>query len=284
MSTKVLVTGAKGQLGQTIQQLFGRKKGDIVFTYVSKNELNITNEIQIASFFKKYKFDYCINCAAYTNVEQAEKTPEIAFIVNAEGVKNLAKACLEANCVLIHISTDYVFDGKKNEPYSIHDVPNPINEYGASKLLGEQYIQKICQKYFIIRTSWLYSNYGHNFFKTIIKKIKEGEELKITTTQIGTPTSCTEFSKFIFFLIKTNQSNFGIYHSSALGEATWYDFAKEIAKHYNHTLIKSIAGNQENELKIKRPKYSVLSNHKTQLLIGIIRDWKNALNEALYAV
>ena len=133
--THVLVTGSNGQLGKTIEELYEDHNLGVDFEFVTKTELDITSEDKVASFFKNKHYDYCINCAAYTNVEQAEKTPEIAFKVNAEGVKNLAKTCKEANTILIHISTDYVFDGEKSEPYMPSDLPNPINEYGKSKLL-----------------------------------------------------------------------------------------------------------------------------------------------------
>jgi dTDP-4-dehydrorhamnose reductase len=276
---KVLVTGAKGQLGQTIQQLFGLQEGSVVFTYVSKKELDITNKKQVNTFFNQHKFDYCINCAAYTNVEEAEKTPEMAFKVNAEGVKYLAEGCLKNETTLIHVSTDYVFDGKKKEPYTEEDAPNPINEYGKSKLLGEQYIQEILRGYFIIRTSWLYSKeFGHNFYRTIVKKIREKQELKITTSQKGTPTNCVELSKFLFFIIQTNQDNFGIYHFSALGEATWYDFAKEITSQFNYSLIQPIKPIKAVIQKTKRPIYSVLDNHKSQLIYPFILHWKKALS------
>ncbi len=279
---KALVTGAKGQLGQTIQQLFGLQEGSVVFTYVSKKELDITNKKQVNSFFNQHKFDYCINCAAYTNVEEAEKTPEMAFKVNAEGVKYLAESCLKNETTLIHISTDYVFDGEKSEPYTEEDVPNPINEYGKSKLLGEQYIQEILSDYFIFRTSWLYSKeFGHNFYKTIVNKINEKQELRIITSQKGTPTNCVELSKIMFFLIETQQSNFGVYHFSALGEATWYDFALEIAKHFNYRSIYPTTSIKTNQSKAKRPLNSVLNNHKIQLIYPFIKHWRDTLNETL---
>jgi dTDP-4-dehydrorhamnose reductase len=279
MNTKVLVTGVKGQLGQTIQQLFGSQEGNIALTYVSKKELDITNKYQVDSFFNQHKFNYCINCAAFTNVEQAEKTPKTAFKVNAEGVKYLAKGCLKNKITLIHISTDYVFDGEKDEPYTEKDAPHPINEYGKSKLLGEQYIQEVLSNYFIIRTSWLYSKeFGHNFYKTIINKINNKQELRVTTTQTGTPTSCVELSKFIVSLIKTQQHSFGIYHFSALGKATWYDFALEITKHFNYNLILPIKLSEELAQKTKRPIYSVLNNHKAQLIFPSIKHWQEALN------
>jgi len=282
MRTKALITGSKGQLGQTIQQLFGLHEGNIEFTYVSKNELDITNKNQVDSYFNQNKFSYCINCAAYTNVEEAEKTPENAFKVNAEGVKHLAESCLKNKIILIHISTDYVFDGKKNKPYTEEDVPNPINEYGKSKLLGEQYIQEILSDYFIIRTSWLYSkDFGHNFYKTIINKINDKQELRIITSQKGIPTNCVELSKFIVALIKTQQHSFGIYHFSALGEATWYDFALEIAKYFNYQSIYPITSFKTTQSKTKRPLNSVLNNHKSKLIYPSIKSWKDTLNKAL---
>jgi dTDP-4-dehydrorhamnose reductase len=186
MKINVLVTGASGQLGKTLNEISSKYSDKIKFTFTSKLELDITNKNHIEAFFNKDNFDYCINCAAYTNVEQAETFPEIAFKVNAEAVKNLTLACKKTNTILIHISTDYVFDGTKSEPYSEEDETNPINEYGKSKLLGEQHIPQTLEKYFIIRTSWLYSVYENNFLKTIVDKIKHSEKLQITTSQQNT--------------------------------------------------------------------------------------------------
>ncbi len=159
----------------------------------------------VYGLFSKNPYDFCINCAAYTNVEQAEKTPEIAYSVNAEGVKNLAMACKVNGVKLIHISTDYVFDGEKKEGYYPEDIPNPINEYGKSKLKGEQYIQEILNEYMIIRTSWLYSEYGHNFYKSILKKAQKGETLYVTDDQVGCPTDANNLASYILeFLQKEN--------------------------------------------------------------------------------
>ncbi len=173
---RVLVTGADGQLGKCIQEI-ASSYSQLKIDFADKNELDIVLREDVYSFFSKNSYDFCINCAAYTNVEQAEKTPEIAYSVNAEGVKNLALACKDNGVKLIHISTDYVFDGEKKEGYYPTDIPNPINEYGKSKLKGEQYIQEILNEYIIIRTSWLYSNYGHNFYKSILEKARKGEIL-----------------------------------------------------------------------------------------------------------
>ena len=259
----ILVTGANGQLGLTIKELFEVNNDNIDFTFVTKSELDITDEERLKQYFNLNHFDYCINCAAYTNVEQAEKNPEIAYRVNAEGVKYLAEACNENNVVLIHISTDYVFDGEKTEPYTTEDKPNPINEYGKSKLLGEQYIQAILDEYFIIRTSWLYSKkYGNNFYKTILKKAKTGEALFVTDEQIGCPTDTVSLSHYIIKLALESRPDFGIHHFCDSEEMSWYGFAKQILK--GHDLFdQTVLVRTENYRTFAaRPKRSVLKIFK----------------------
>ncbi|WP_452599558.1 dTDP-4-dehydrorhamnose reductase [Pontimicrobium sp. MEBiC01747] len=265
---KVLVTGANGQLGQTIKELFFENDKNIEFVFVKKADLDISNVEKLKAFFKETNFDYCINCAAYTNVEQAEDSQELAFKINAEAVKNIATICNKNNIILIHISTDYVFDGEKKTPYLETDMANPLNEYGRSKYAGEQYIKEITVKYFIIRTSWLYSKYRKNFFKTIVNKINENQSLKITTAETGTPTSCIDLAEFIYTLILSRSRNFGVYHYSNEGEATWYDFAIEIASHYNHYNISKITPVDSFKTKAKRPRYSVLSKSKANNLVA----------------
>lgn len=260
---KILVTGANGQLGKTIEELYAKNKSNLDFTFVSKAELDITNNTELTSFFQINQFDYCINSAAYTNVEQAEKTPDIAYKVNAEAVKNLAEICKKHNTVLIHISTDYVFDGEKTEPYKVTDLTNPINEYGKSKLLGEQHIQNILEKYFIIRTSWLYSKkYGKNFYKAIVAKAQTEKELTITTEQIGCPTNTVNLSALINKIVETNNTNYGIYHFCDEKAMTWYDFAKQILIENN--LLKKIKLIKSSKYLTfaKRPINSVLINTK----------------------
>ncbi|MBP0902864.1 dTDP-4-dehydrorhamnose reductase [Mariniflexile gromovii] len=258
-ATTILVTGAHGQLGQTIEELYSKNDVNLEFVFVSKEKLDITLKGQVKSFFKSNKFDYCINCAAYTNVEQAEKTPEIAYKINAEAVKNLAEVCKNSNTVLIHISTDYVFDGEKSGPYTITDLPNPINEYGKSKLLGEQYIQSTIEKYFIIRTSWLYSKkYGKNFYKSILEKAKIEYELFITDEQIGCPTNTVNLSGFIYQIIVSQNNSFGIYHFSDKKAVTWYGFAEQIL--IENDVLKNIKLVKSNNYRTfaRRPKNSIL--------------------------
>ncbi len=224
---KVLVTGANGQLGQCLQKIAPSYK-ELNVIFKSSKELDITDILGIEEAFVKGNFNYCINCAAYTNVEQAEKTPDIAYKVNAEGVKNLANVCKSYNTTLIHISTDYVFDGEKDEPYTVKDVPNPINEYGKSKLLGEKHIQEIMDNYCIIRTSWLYSEFGKNFYTTILKKAKTDDILKVSNTQLGYPTNAMNLGEFIFGEIKLNEFKYRVYHFTDKIEMTWYQFAVKI--------------------------------------------------------
>lgn len=262
MSIKVLVTGANGQLAKTLKILYKTNRDNIDFTFVTKEELDITSYKQIKKYFKTNKFDYCINCAAYTNVEQAEKTPEIAYKVNAEAVKNLAEVCQETNTVLIHISTDYVFDGKKESPYTEDDTPNPINEYGKSKLLGEQYIKETLEHHFIIRTSWLYSNFGKNFLKTVVQKVNNKVQLKIIDTQKGSPTSTYNLANFIFFLIKNNVKSHGVYHFTDKNAMSWYEFAKAIVNNVDTNKLDLVLPTNKSTSNTLRPKYSVLDNSK----------------------
>lgn len=282
MNVRVLVTGANGQLGQTIKDLFLENKDDVEFVFAEKKILDISDIGAIEEFFKEKKINYCINCAAYTNVEQAEDSSALAFKINAEAARNLAIVCNQNNVILIHVSTDYVFNGENNRPYTETDIAKPLNEYGKSKLLGEQYILDNTKDYFIIRTSWLYSKYGNNFLKTIVNKIKENTPLKITTAEVGTPTSCIDLAGFIYFLILSKSNAFGIYHYSNEGKATWYDFAIEIASHFKSYNIANITPVDSFKTKAERPKYSVLSKTKVKKLTGrTIQDWKDSVEAIL---
>ena len=208
MKTKVLITGAKGQLAKTIHEMYSNNNDGIDFTFVSKKELDITNSHQIKSYFNSQHFNYCINCAAFTNVEQSEKEPDMAFNINAEAVNVLAVVCKNNNVILIHISTDYVFDGEKHTAYTIDDLSKPLNVYGNSKLKGEEYIQKVMNNFFIVRTFWLYSKtHGHNFYKTILKKAMNNESIKVIDNQVSCPTNCLDLSSHLYKIIKNESKN-----------------------------------------------------------------------------
>ncbi len=273
----ILVTGSKGQLGLCFQKQ-STQYPNFKFLFCSSKELDITSKDAVDNYFADHKIDYCINTAAYTNVEQAENKKDLAYAVNVEGAKNIAEACKEHSAVLFHFSTDYVFNGTSEKPYKESDKVDPINVYGSSKLKGEEEIMSIHGRSFIFRTSWLYSEFGHNFFRTILRKADENAELNITTTQKGTPTNANDLAEYVLKIIDSGSEKFGIYHFSNEGEATWYDFAEEILDYskkrdqviLNKTgFFKTLA---------KRPEYSVLSKEKATTNFGPIKNWKESLH------
>jgi dTDP-4-dehydrorhamnose reductase len=274
---KILVTGANGQLGSCIKDA-ATTFPDLQFVFVSKEELDIENADFLKDFFRKNNFTHCINTAAYTNVEKAESDKEAAFAINAEAVKIMATVCNEYDVTLLHISTDYVFDGKKKTPYVETDTTNPINVYGASKLKGEDYIQEICEKYFILRTSWLYSQYGHNFYKTILKYAEEGKPLTITTEQTGTPTNANDLANVLLQIIIQDSKDYGVYHYSNSGECTWFGFAEAILLETKKLKDTNLAKTNQYLTFAARPEYSVLDNTKTLSKLNLKSiDWQESL-------
>lgn len=274
---KILVTGANGQLGKCIKDA-AADFPDLEFVFVSKGELDIENSDLLLDFFSKNSFTHCINTAAYTNVENAESEPEKAFAINAEAVKNVAISSKENDVVLLHISTDYVFDGKKQTPYLETDPTNPINVYGASKLKGERYIQEICDKFFIFRTSWLYSQYGHNFVKTILKYAEAEKPLTITTEQTGTPTNANDLAKALLQVIAQDSTDYGIYHYSNGGETTWFGFAEEILQQTEKLKDTKLAKTNHYRTFAARPAYSVLNNKKYLIIFKQpLIDWRKGV-------
>lgn len=254
---RILVTGSEGQLGKCIQKIV-KKYPELELVFHNSKTLDITNPERITEVFSAEHFDYCINCAAYTNVEQAEKTPVPAFALNAEAVRHISLACSEYLVTLIHISTDYVFDGEKETPYTTSDKTNPINEYGRSKLQGEKHIQKNLKEHFIVRTSWLYSEFGKNFYKTIIEKAKTETVLQITDEQTGCPTNANNLASYILNLITENSRTYGIHHFTDGEAMTWYDFAKKILEESGLQDKVQLNRARNNRTFAKRPKNSVL--------------------------
>jgi len=278
---KILVTGANGQLGRCIRDAAAGYP-DFEFVFVSKENLDIEKADLVTDYFSRNNFTHCINTAAYTNVEQAESEEEKAFSINAEAVKNLASTCNENDVVLLHVSTDYVFDGKKKSPYLETDATNPMNVYGASKLEGEQYIQKITEKHFILRTSWLYSQYGHNFLKTILKYAEAGKTLTITTEQTGTPTNANDLAKALLQIIAQDSTGYGVYHYSNSGETTWFGFAEEILKQSEKLKEADLAKTNHYRTFAARPEYSVLDNTKAQNTLKLkYIDWQESLQSVI---
>lgn len=274
---KVLVTGAGGQLGSCFKKLVVNFEG-IELLFVDSVQLNICDQQALEELFEDHRFTYCINCAAYTNVERAEEQREQAFEINAEAVGRLADVCAAYGSTLIHFSTDYVFDGTKESPYAEVDGTNPINVYGASKLKGEEFISARMQRYFIFRTSWLYSDNGHNFFNTIRRKTDEGADLKIITSQRGTPTNAYDLASFVLDLISNDPTAYGMYHFSNLGEATWYDFAAEIIRLSGKEQEVHLERTGHFKTKAARPTYSVLNKEKVLREFGYpIKSWRDSL-------
>jgi len=223
---RVLVTGADGQLGLALQ---GATKGsNLEIVFMDKSALDITNAEAIKEVFTKQSFDVCINAAAYTDVDGAETNKELAYEINAIAVESLAKVCKKHRCWLIHISTDYVFDGTLDKPYNPEDTPNPLNVYGASKLAGEQAIQAVGGTYSIVRTSWLYSQYGKNFYTKLQAQIDDGKTLRVTADQKGCPTRAEGLATHLLTRIANQQLSKGISHFCGNEIMTWLDLARRL--------------------------------------------------------
>jgi dTDP-4-dehydrorhamnose reductase len=281
--TKILITGTNGQLGRCLQVVSG-KYPNYDFHLKTSKQLDITRKEQIDILFAQEKFDFCINCAAYTAVDKAESNHENAFLVNAEAVKYLAETCKTNTTTLIHISTDSVFDGTKDTPYTEDDLPNPINVYGASKLKGEQYIQEILNNYFIIRTCWVYSEYGHNFVKTMLRLGAERDKISVVNDQIGSPAYAGDFAKAIMEIISAKTTSFELYHYTNEGITSWHHFAKTIFE-IKEIKIKVNPISPNNYItQAKRPMYSVLDETKIKQVFNInsIPNLENSLKEVIY--
>ncbi|MDB4094049.1 dTDP-4-dehydrorhamnose reductase [Flavobacteriaceae bacterium] len=263
----VLVTGSNGQLASCIKDL-AKQYEDLDFIYTDYKELDICDLNQVNTFFKSNKkIDYCINCAAYTAVDKAESDVEKAFEINANGAKNLAIACSEFDAILIQISTDFVFDGEKNEPYTETDVAKPISVYGASKLQGEIEIKQTLETYFILRTSWLYSEHGANFMKTMLKLAETRDEISVVSDQIGTPTYAGDLADVILKIISSKNTNFGLYHYSNEGVASWCEFAKAIFEASNIEIKLNPIKTSAYPTPAKRPVYSVMDKTKIKSVL-----------------
>lgn len=286
----VAVTGANGQLGQSLQ-FVASNYPEIQFVFCSSTDLDITNLENCRSFFSKIKPNYCINAAAYTAVDQAESEPEKARLINVDGARNLAVVCKDHNAILLHISTDFVFDGNlspraQSRGYSEEDIPNPTGVYGQSKLDGEKAIQKVFNKYYIIRTSWVYSQFGNNFMKTMLRLASERDKLSVVNDQIGTPTNAVDLAEALLKIITQTKlaetqnlkSNYGIYNFSNEGQCSWYDFAEKIFEINEITINLQPIPTTNFPTPAKRPKYSVLDKSKIKSTFGIkIKDWEESL-------
>lgn len=280
----VLVTGANGQLGQSIQSI-AEKFPDIEFVFCDSNKLDITDYDNVNAVFDEFIPKYCINAAAYTAVDKAESEPQKAYSINVLGTQNLAKVCKINGTILLHISTDFVFDGTKKTPYTETDEPNPTGVYGQTKLDGEDAIQELWEKHYIVRTSWVYSQFCSNFMKTMLRLGKEREELSVVNDQIGTPTNAIDLAKTLIKICLTNNqqpitNNFGIYNFSNEGQCSWYDFAQKIFEINNITIDLHPIPTKDYPTPAKRPAYSVLDKSKIKNTFGIeIDSWETSLEK-----
>ncbi|MGI9950907.1 dTDP-4-dehydrorhamnose reductase [Moorellaceae bacterium AZ2] len=275
---RVLVTGAGGMLGRdVVEELENQGYEVIPLTHVA---LDITNGKVVKEAILQHKPEAVINCAAYTKVDQAEEEYQKALEVNALGVRNLALACRETGAVLVHISTDYVFDGSRQKPWGIYDQRNPLNAYGQSKYLGERFLETIAPKYFLVRTSWLFGEHGPNFVETILKLARERECLTVVDDQWGCPTYTRDLARALADLLASGY--YGVYHITNRGATTWYHFARDIlAVAGLNTPVKPITS-AEFPRPARRPAYSVLDPFPLEKTIGyLLPPWPDALKRYL---
>ena len=277
-SKRILVTGANDQLGSEMRRLGMASPNEYIFTDVA--ELDITDGAAVKSFAVENKINVIVNCAAYTAVDKAEDDEAMAELINATAVRNLAEAAKEVDATLFHVSTDYVFGAEGNTPRT-EDMPtNPLGVYGRTKLHGEQAIAEVGAKAIIIRTAWLYSEYGNNFLKTMLRLTKEREMLSVVFDQVGTPTYAGDLAMTIFSIIEGDyyKGNEGIYHFSNEGVCSWYDFAREIATAMGHTCNINPCHSSEFPSKVTRPPYSVLDKTKIKSTFGVdIPHWRESM-------
>ncbi|MED4113702.1 dTDP-4-dehydrorhamnose reductase [Priestia megaterium] len=278
MSQKVLITGANGQLGKELVELF-TEKGFEVYGF-GRDKMDITNQAQVQEIISTLKPNIVLHSAAHTQVDLAESEPDQAFLINAYGTRNVAVAAEAVGAKLVYVSTDYVFDGTSNEPYNEFSATSPLGVYGKSKLAGEQFVRDLHSKFFIVRTSWVYGRHGGNFVKTMLKLGKERKELSVVSDQIGCPTYTLDLANSILEIVATEK--YGIYHISNSGSCSWYEFAKAIFEVNSNEIHINPCKTSEFIRPAARPSYSVFE-HKSIHLNSFkpIRHWREALEDFL---
>ncbi len=292
---KLLITGAAGQLGTELRRQLAEggsalgpipeklRRATVIATDVGAEgmrALDITDRHEVAAFVRHHQPDAIISCAAYTNVDGCETNRDAAFAVNAVGARNLALAAEEVGAKLVHVSTDYVFPGNAGEPLAEYEQPAPISMYGKTKRLGEEYVQQLCTKYFIVRTAWLYGYAGKNFVKTMVRAGKARGALTVVNDQLGNPTNAEDLAHHLLKLVVTKE--YGVYHCTGTGVCSWYDFAAEIIRlsgvQATVTPCTSAEYKQMNPASADRPAYSALDNAMLRATVGDeMRPWREAL-------
>ncbi|HTI11868.1 MAG TPA: dTDP-4-dehydrorhamnose reductase [Puia sp.] len=306
---KIVVTGANGQLGRELQAIAGARSTEgqpaslidrawtiadfmatdveillfpFEFLFLSKEDLPIQDAARTLQFFERHRPDYCINCAAYTAVDKAESEKDLAFAINGDAVGSLAAACKRVGARLIHISTDYVFDGHSDIPLKENDPTGPINIYGASKLKGEQLARQENPDTVIIRTSWVYSEFGNNFVKTMMRLMREKERISVVDDQIGSPTYAADLAAVIGRIVSGGIFVPGLYHYSNEGQISWFDFAQAIKEGIHSSCTVVPIPTAQYPTPAKRPKYSLLDSNLIKATYGItIPEWRQSLTRCL---
>ncbi len=282
---RILITGCNGQLGRAINSVYKGEQVEFINTDVTEGEgvvaLDITNVDDVLKLVRESKPDVIINCAAHTNVDKCEEQWDLAYKINAIGPRNLAIAAKEIGAKLIHVSTDYVFAGDGDHPYTEFDAVAPNSAYGKTKLEGERFVQQFAEKYFIIRTAWLYGD-GHNFAKTMLRFAETHDKVSVVCDQIGSPTSAMELARMIHYLEPTQ--NYGLFHGTCEGQCSWADFAREVfhlaGKNTEVEYITTEEYQRRNPASAKRPAYSVLDNYMLRLTSEYrMADWREAIAE-----
>lgn len=281
---KILVTGCNGQLGRAIRKEYAGSDVEFVNTDVTEGEgvkaLDITDVDAVLKMVEETKPEVIINCAAHTNVDACETQWDLAYKINAIGPRNLSIAASKAGAKMIHVSTDYVFEGNGTRPYTEFDEPNPVSAYGKTKLEGENFVKAFADKYFILRTAWLYGE-GKNFVKTMLHLAETHDEVSVVSDQLGSPTSAVELAKMIHYLEPTE--NYGVFHATCEGDTNWAEFAEAIFKRAGkNTKVNHVTSEQYakmNPASANRPAYSILDNYMLRLTSDFrMADWQDALD------
>lgn len=281
---RIMITGASGQLGLALLRLLKEKAQCELFrTDTVSNDatgvqaLDITDEAKVKAYVDDIKPDIILNCAAMTAVDLCETEQDMAYRINALGPKYLAQAAESTGAKLVHVSTDYVFDGQAATPYTEDAVTNPTSVYGRTKQAGDEFVQQYCRKYYILRTAWVYGE-GKNFVKTMLRLAETGNKIRVVSDQYGTPTSALELARVITFLMETEE--YGVYHATCEGSTNWYDFALTIFREAGKSVEVEAISSSEYQAAAKRPKYSILENKALYDRHGyVMKDWKDAFRE-----
>lgn len=284
MRKTILITGANGQLGKSLQEIAPSYQTDYQFVYTDIDTLDITSESAIANCFEQTKPDFVINAAAYTAVDKAESDIEKAYLLNEAAVRNLAIACAKRDLFFVHISTDYVFDGKADQPYDTDCEPNPVSVYGKSKWAGEIAIHQSGTRAAIVRTAWLYSPYGRNFVKTMLHLADTHDKIRVVDDQHGCPTLARDLAQFILAIISQNSviQNVETFHFANRGQITWYDFSCEILRQAGKKCEVEPISSNEYPTPASRPNFSVFDLSKaTDTFHFDIPEWKESLQKVL---